>query len=190
MADFITLQQFKDAENITNVRDDYKIDRIIASVNQLVKTYCGNSIIDFYSTNKVEEFSMDWNTHIAQLTESPANTIISVEKRDSVTESYTTVPSTEYYLDKKTDSVLHVTGSTYKNWPRGAASVKITYTAGYASTPADLQLAVIDLVNFYYKDEYKGRRTLAGATLENVPVVEAVGFPAHIKRVLDLYKNF
>jgi hypothetical protein len=99
------------------------------------------------------------------------------------------VASTEYYLDKKTDSVLYVTGSTYKNWPRGAASVKITYTAGYASTPADLQLAVIDLVNFYYKDEYKGRRTLAGATLENVPVVEAVGFPAHIKRVLDLYKT-
>ena len=190
MADFITLQQFKDAENITNVRDDYKIDRIITSVNQLVKTYCGNSIIDFYSTNKVEEFSIDWSTHIAQLTESPVNTVVSVEKRDSVTESYTTVASTEYYLDKKTDSVLYVTGSTYKNWPRGAASVKITYTAGYASTPADLQLAVIDLVNFYYKDEYKGRRTLAGATLENVPVVEAVGFPAHIKRVLDLYKTF
>ena len=24
------------------------------SVSQLVKTYCGNSLIDFYSTNKVE----------------------------------------------------------------------------------------------------------------------------------------
>ena len=63
MANFITLQQFKDAEGITNVRDDYKIDRIINAVNQLVKTYCGNSIIDFYSTNKVEEFNMDWSTH-------------------------------------------------------------------------------------------------------------------------------
>jgi hypothetical protein len=190
MANFITLQQFKDAEGITNVRDDYKIDRIINSVNQLVKTYCGNSIIDFYSTNKVEEFNMEWSTHIVQLTESPVNTIVSVEKRDSVTESYTTVPTTDYYLDKKTDSVLYVTGSAYKNWPRGAGSVKVTYTAGYASTPADLQLAVIDLINFHFKDEYKARRTLAGATLENAPVVEGVGFPAHIKRVLDLYKTF
>jgi hypothetical protein len=100
------------------------------------------------------------------------------------------VPTTDYYLDKKTDSVLYVTGSAYKNWPRGAGSVKVTYTAGYASTPADLQLAVIDLINFHFKDEYKARRTLAGATLENAPVVEGVGFPAHIKRVLDLYKTF
>ena len=190
MANFITLQQFKDAEGITNVRDDYKLDRIINSVNQLVKTYCGNSIIDYYSTNKVEEFNIDWDTHIVQLTESPVNTIVSVEKRDLVTADYTTVPTTEYYLDKTTDSVFYVIGSAYRNWPRGPGAVKVTYTAGYSGTPADLQLAIIDLVNFYFKDEHKARRTLAGATLENAPVVENVGFPAHIKRVLDLYKNF
>ena len=190
MANFITLQQFKDAEGITNVRDDYKLDRIINSVNQLVKTYCGNSIIDYYSTNKVEEFNIDWDTHIVQLTESPVNTIVSVEKRDLVTSAYTTVPTTEYYLDKTTDSVFYVIGSAYRNWPRGPGAVKVTYTAGYSGTPADLQLAIIDLVNFYFKDEHKARRTLAGATLENAPVVENVGFPAHIKRVLDLYKNF
>ena len=189
MADLITIDDYKTARGISSIKEDLKLSPLIPSVSQLVKTYCGNSIVDFYTTNKVETVNMDWDTHIVQLTESPVNTIVSVEKRDSVTESYTTVPTTDYYLDKKTDSVLYVTGSTYKNWPRGAASVKITYTAGYASTPADLQLAVIDLVNFYYKDEYKGRRTLAGATLENVPVVEAVGFPAHIKRVLDLYKT-
>ena len=190
MADFITLQQFKDAENITNVRDDYKIDRIITSVNQLVKTYCGNSIIDFYSTNKVEEFSIDWSTHIAQLTESPVNTVVSVEKRDSVTESYTTVPTTDYYLDMTTDSVLYVTGSTYKNWPRGPGSVKVTYTAGYSVCPTDLRLAVVDLIKYYMKDEHTQRRTISGATIENQGTGEGRGFPDHIKRVLDLYKNF
>ena len=99
--------------------DDYKLTRIIDSVSELVKTYCGNSIIDYYSTNKVEEFNIDWDTHIVQLTESPVNNVVSVEKRDSVTDSYTTVPTTDYYLDKTTDSVLYVTGSTYKNWPKG-----------------------------------------------------------------------
>jgi len=90
MALLITLQQFKDAEQITNPRDDYKLSRIIDSVSQMVKTYCGNSIIDYYSTNLTEEFSIGWNTHIVQLTESPVNTIVSVEKRDTVTSSYTT----------------------------------------------------------------------------------------------------
>jgi hypothetical protein len=162
-------------------------------VSQLVKTYCGNSLVDYYSTNKVEEFNIDWHTHIVQLTESPVNTVVSVEKRDSVSESYTTVATTDYYLDKSTDSILYVTGSTYKNWPRGAASVKVTYTAGYSACPADLKLAVFDLITYYLKDEYKERRTLGGASIQNqssTSLSNSVAFPDHIKRVLDLYKNF
>ena len=193
MANLITLQQFKDAEQIANPRDDYKLTRIIESVSELVKNYCGNSIVDYYSTNKVEEFNIDWNTHIVQLTESPVNSVVSVEKRDSVSESYTTVATTDYYLDKSTDSVLYVTGSTYKNWPRGAAAVKVTYTAGYSACPTDLKLAVYDLITYYLKDEHKERRTLAGASIQNqgsTSLRDSVAFPDHIKRVLDLYKNF
>lgn len=193
MANLITLADYKQIEGLTNPKDDFRINQLIDSVSQLVKTYCGNSIVDFYTTNKVETFNMDWNTHIVQLTESPVNTIVSVEKRDSVTESYTTVPTTDYYLDKKTDSVLYVTGSTYKNWPRGAASVKVTYKAGYEACPMDLRLAIVDLITYYLKDEHKERRTLGGASIQNQStssVRDSVAFPDHIKRVLDMYKNF
>ena len=190
MANLITLADYKQIEGLTNPKDDFRINQLIDSVSQLVKTYCGNSIVDFYTTNKVETFNMDWNTHIVQLTESPVNTIVSVEKRDSVTESYTTVPTTDYYLDATTDSVLYVTGSAYKNWPRGAGSVKVTYKAGYSVCPTDLRLAVVDLIKYYMKDEHTQRRTISGATIENQGTGEGRGFPDHIKRVLDLYKNF
>ena len=193
MANLITLADYKQIEGLTNPKDDFRINQLIDSVSQLVKTYCGNSIVDFYTTNKVETFNMDWDTHIVQLTESPVNLIVSVEKRDSVTESYTTVPTTDYYLDKKTDSVLYVTGSTYKNWPRGAASVKVTYKAGYETCPMDLRLAIVDLITYYLKDEHKERRTLGGASIQNQStssVRDSVAFPDHIKRVLDMYKNF
>lgn len=193
MADLITLAEYKEAEGIASPKEDLRLASLVPSVSQLVKTYCGNSLVDYYSTNKVEEFNIDWNTHIVQLTESPVNTIVSVEKRDSVTSSYTTVASTDYYLDTSTDSVLYVTGSTYKNWPRGAGSVKVTYTAGYESCPTDLKLAVFDLVTYYLRDEHKERRTLAGATIQNqgsTSLRDSVAFPDHIKRVLDLYKNF
>jgi len=192
MANLITLADYKQIEGLTNPKDDFRINQLIDSVSQLVKTYCGNSIVDFYTTNKVETVNMDWDTHIVQLTESPVNTIVSVEKRDSVTESYTTVPTTDYYLDATTDSVLYVTGSTYKNWPRGAGAVQVTYTAGYSAVPLDLKLAVIDLITYYFRDEYKERRTLAGATLQNPGSSSqdsSVAFPDHIKRILDLYKN-
>ena len=193
MTDLVTLAEYKEAEGISSPKEDLRLATIVPAVSQLVKTYCGNSLIDYYSTNKIETFSVDWDTHVVQLTESPTNTIVSVEKRDSVSESYSTVPTTDYYLDTATDSVLYVTGSTYKNWPRGAGSVKVTYTAGYSACPSDLKLAVFDLITYYIKDEHKERRTLGGASIQNqgsTSLSNSVAFPDHIKRVLDLYKNF
>ena len=193
MADLVTLAEYKEAEGISSPKEDLRLATLVPAVSQLVKTYCANSLIDFYSNNKVEIFSIDWDTYLVQLTESPVNTIVSVQKRDSVTESYSTVPTTDYYLDTATDSVLYVTGSTYKNWPRGAGAVKVTYTAGYASTPKDLKLAIFDLITYYLKDEHKERRTLGGASIQNqgsTSLRDSVAFPDHIKRVLDLYKNF
>jgi len=193
MTDLVTLAEYKEAEGISSPKEDLRLATIVPAVSQLVKTYCGNSLIDYYSTNKIETFSIDWDTHVVQLTESPTNTIVSVQKRDSVSESYSTVPTTDYYLDTATDSVLYVTGSTYKNWPRGAGAVKVTYTAGYSACPSDLKLAVFDLITYYLKDEHKERRTLAGASIQNqgsTSLRDSVAFPDHIKRVLDLYKNF
>jgi hypothetical protein len=193
MTDLVTLAEYKESEGIASPKEDLRLATLVPAVSQLVKTYCGNSLIDYYSTNKEETFSINWDTYVIQLTESPVNTIVSVQKRDSVSESYSTVPSTDYYLDKATDSVLYVTGSTYKNWPRGAGSVKVTYMAGYAATPADLKLAIFDLITYYLKDEHKERRTLGGASIQNqgsTSLRDSVAFPDHIKRVLDLYKNF
>lgn len=188
MADLISLTDYKLMEGLSSPKDDYKISQLINSVSQLVKTYCGNGIIDFYSTPKVEEFSIKWNTDFVQLTESPLNSVTSVQTRENETSAYQTLTSSQYYVDYSTDSV-HSIG---KNWPRGFGAVKITYTAGYSETPQDLRLAVIDLIRYYMKNEYKDRQTLAGATIEN-PAAGAnssVAFPDHIKRVLDLYKNF
>ena len=196
MADLVTLEEYKDAENINTTKDDTRLSALIVSVSQLVKTYCANSIIDFYSTNKTETFNIDWNSHIVQLTESPIVEVSLVQERDSYQESYTTLTTTahEYFLDEKTDSIIRTNaGNTYKNWPRGAGAVKVIYKAGYASTPADLKLAVIDLITYYHKDEHKQRQTIAGASIQNQTSTSQrnnVAFPDHIKRVLDLYKNF
>jgi len=196
MADLITLEEYKDAENINTTKDDTRLSALIVSVSQLVKTYCANSIIDFYSTNKTETFNIDWSSHIVQLTESPIVEVSLVQERDSYQESYTTLTTTahEYFLDEKTDSIIRTnSGNTYKNWPRGAGAVRVVYKAGYASTPADLKLAIFDLVTYYHKDEHKQRQTIAGASIQNQTSTSQrnnVAFPDHIKRVLDLYKNF
>tara|TARA_Y100001973_G_C5207474_1_gene342612 strand:- start:1 stop:591 length:591 start_codon:yes stop_codon:yes gene_type:complete len=196
MANLITLQDYKTAEGITQPKDDARLNVLIPSVSQLVKTYCGNSFVDFYSSNKTEIFDINWGTHIVQLTESPVNAIVSVQERDSYSDSYTTLTTTdhEFYLNTETDSVFRTLSSgKFKHWPQGVGAVKVVYTAGYSAIPGDLKLAVLDLITYYLKDEHKQRQSIAGASLQNQGSTSQsnnVGFPDHIKRVLDLYKNF
>jgi hypothetical protein len=54
-------------------------------------------------------------------------------------------------------------------------------------------LAVIDLITYYHKDEYKERKVMGGASIQNSASTTQsnnVAFPDHIKRVLDLYKVY
>tara|TARA_B100001029_G_scaffold174879_1_gene175546 strand:- start:20625 stop:21212 length:588 start_codon:yes stop_codon:yes gene_type:complete len=195
MADLITLQQYKTAEGISQPKDDARLNVLIPSVSQLVKTYCGNSFVDFYSSNKTETFTIDWGTYIVQLTESPVNNIVSVQEATTYggTLKTLTTGSQEYALNKATDCVYRTTSAGYRNWPVGVETVKVVYTAGYDVIPTDLKLAVIDLVTYYLKDEHKQRQSIAGASLQNPSSSTQnnnVSFPDHIKRVLDLYKNF
>lgn len=190
MANLITLDEFKEYEGLSSSNDDLRLEKLIPSVSQLVKTYCGNSIIDFYNTDKVEVFSIKWNTSIVQLTESPLVSVSLIEEKDSFNGEYIELQSGKYSIDYDTDSIFRIEGSQYRDWALGPSSVRVTYRAGYTSTPADLKLAIIDLVKYYLKDEHTQRRTLSGATIENQGTGEGKGFPDHIKRVLDLYKTY
>jgi hypothetical protein len=194
MSNFVTLAEYKEAEGLTNPKEDLRLNHIIPSVTQLVKTYCGNSLIDYYNTSKVEEFSIDWNSSLVQLTESPLRSITKVEERDTFSSPYTTLSTSDYYVDYDTDSIIRVSSSgQHKSWKRGPGSVRITYTAGYENVPADLKLAVMDLITYYLKDEHKERRNLGTASIQNQASSSQrnnVAFPDHIKRVLDLYKNY
>ena len=195
MADLVTLAQYKEAEGISSSKDDLRFNSIIPSVSELVKTYCGNSFVDFYSSNKTETFTIDWDTYVVQLTESPVNSIVSVQERETYGAAYSTLTTSdsEYYLESSTDSILRTNDSgRYQNWPKGVGSVKVVYTGGYSEVPADLKLAVFDLITYYYKDEHKQRQSIAGASLQNQGSTSQnnnVGFPDHIKRVLDLHKT-
>ena len=158
MTDLVTLSDYKDSEGIANPKEDLRLQSLIPSVSQLVKTYCGNSIVDFYSSNKVEDFDIYWDTFAVQLTESPINTVVSVQERSGYDQAYNTLTTTshEYYLDSRTDSIIRTNQSGGRlNWHHGVGAVKITYTAGYASTPEDLKLAVFDLITYYLRDEHK-----------------------------------
>jgi len=194
MANLINLEDYKISENIQNAKDDARLLIIIESVSQLVKTYCNNSFVDYFNTAKTETFNINYSESFIQLTESPVittdgNKPVVSERQDPTTAYVTLVENTDYYIDEGLDSIYRLNN----NFPKGPGSVKVEYKAGYSVVPADLKLAVIDLITYYHKDEHKARQTMAGASIQNQTSSsqrDNVAFPDHIKRVLDLYKNF
>ena len=202
MADLITLQQYKDFAGLTGVTMDARINVIVDSVSELVKNYCGTSLIDDYSSAKTEYFDIKDNvTTRVMLDEGPVNTVTSVQERDSQADSYVTLITEnsdnsgkyEYIVDTMTDSIVRTDENVDKAFPKGRKAVKVVYTAGYSSCPEDLKLALFDLVKYYLKDERKERMTIAGATVQNsvsTSIKNNAGFPDHIKRVLDMYKTY
>ena len=194
MANLCTVEDYKLFKKIEHNKDDEQLKSLVSSVSALVKTYTGNSIIDYAQADKVETFDItDHYTSELFLTESPLISVAAVQERDSIADSYTTLTADEhYYVDKEHDRIYRIDGdSSTKNFPKGFASVKATYRAGYLSCPDDLKLAVYDLITYYLKEEYKGRRSMQGATLQNeasTSIRDDIGFPDHIKRVLDMYK--
>jgi len=195
MADLITVNEYKDAEGLRGEKDDDRLAIIVPQVSDLVKKYCGVSFLDYYSTNKVETFTIEDNyTSTIIVSESPLVSVNKVEERGSYSDNYQELLTTkyEYYIDAEADALIRTneTGNQIP-WKKGVGAVRITYKAGYASTPKDLQLALFDLVNYYMKDEHKERRTLGGAVQQNqgtAGIRNSTDFPDHIKRVLDLYK--
>lgn len=200
MANLVTLQQYKDFAGLQGVQNDARINVLLGSVSQLVKNYCGISFVDYYSSAKTEYFDvLDSYTNRVMLDESPLVAVTSVAERTSQSDSYETLITEnsdssgkyEYMIDTLTDSILRTQSTGDKYFPVGRKAVKVVYTAGYSSTPADLQLAIFDLIKYYLKDERKERMQIAGAMVEN-PISSSIagntGFPDHIKRLLDMYK--
>ena len=202
MANLVTLREYKDFAGLTGVNEDAKLNVIIPSISQAVKTYCGTSIVDYYSTDKVEYFDItDDMTYQIMVDESPLVSVSQVQERDSQSGTYTTLISEDsdgsgkydYVIDTERDLITRTTSTGDKMFPKGRKAVKVTYRAGYASTPADLKLACFDLVKYYLKDERKTSLTIQGAQVRNevsTSLRDNIDFPDHIKRILDFYKVY
>ena len=202
MANLCTLQEYKDFSGLKGVQEDARINTLIPQVTQIVKTYCGTSFVDYYSTDKTEYFDIHDNlTTRVMLDESPLVSVSQVQERDSQSDAYVTLITEnsdssdkyEYVIDTTTDSIIRTSATGEKAFKKGIKAVKVVYRAGYSATPADLKLAVFDLIKYYMKDERKARMQIAGAMIENQStsgITGNIGFPDHIKRILDFYKIY
>jgi hypothetical protein len=94
-------------------------------------------------------------------------------------------------LAKFTDYVVrddYVLSLNPMGFPKQINGYRVNYFAGYETVPGDLKLAVLDLVEYYSKNNgaVHSTRDITPNTTQ-ITYVASSNFPASIKRVLDQY---
>jgi hypothetical protein len=180
----ITKAEYKTYMGISSTNSDTEIDFLIPKVSELVKSYCRRTFVDYYGDAKIEFFDGGFKTLL--LKETPVVGIVSVARSTNYGKAYTT-------LTKYTDWVVQgdtVVSLTPGGWPELINGYRVTYTAGYdlPDLPADLKLAVLDLVEYYSRNNgaVHTSRDLNPNTTQ-ISYVSTTNLPAPIKRVLDQY---
>ena len=180
--DLVTKAEYKTYMGISSTNSDTEIDFLIPKVSDLVKSYCRRTFVDYYSDIKVEVF--DGGFKELYLKETPVVTVSSVQYSEDYGKTYTN-------LTKYTDWVIRGDSIVSLN-PSGFAEVingyKVNYFAGYDTIPGDLKLAVLDLVEYYSRNNgavHSSRDINPNTTQINY--IASTNLPATIKRVLDQY---
>jgi len=189
--DLITLEEYKAYAGISSTNQDSEIEVLIPIVSKFVKTYCRSGLVDYVNDAKIE-YSNGGNTEIL-LNEYPIISILGVEYSEDYGQTTTDlVEYTDYVLDLENNKILPLPVSSTDNptvFPRLINGYKISYYAGYETLPEDLKIAVFDLVTYYLKNDGSVHSPKApGTNSVQIEYITSTSLPAHIARVLNLYK--
>ena len=192
MAEIVTLAEYKTYKAINSTTSDAQIRYIVTAVNSLVKNYCNRSFVDNYVTGEELTAFFNGNTEsLVYLDELPLKAIDSVEISFDGGVTYETplVEGTDYLVDQDTGTIQTVSGSPFTVGTRiSHHSLKVVYTGGYAVAPADLKVASLDLVAYYFNEEYTPKKSMSRTGAGEVTQFLTHSLPPHIKRVMDLYR--
>lgn len=190
----ITIDDFKTYKKINSQESDPAISLLIGSVSNFIKEYTNRTFIDHSEADKIEYFNATSYPEYLPLEFPLINVTEVATSIDGGVTYVVLVENTDYFVDLQTDRIISNTttkSSNFLSTPIFHNSGRITYTGGYSidELPLDLKLATMDFVNYYRKEEYTMSKALQGASVENpVIIIKGAQLPAHIKRVLDLYR--
>lgn len=181
----ITKAECKAYLGITSGNRDAEIDLLIPKVSKLVQTYCRRGLTEYASASVYTQYS-DGGVDKIILDETPAINIISVAQSIDYGQTYTNLVQYTDWVLGIDDCIYPVnTDKYFKPYMRG---YKLEYFGGYDPLPEDIKLAVLDLVEYYMKNNtavHVNRDVTPNVT--QIQYVATSNFPAHIKRVLDQY---
>lgn len=181
----VTKSEYKTYAGISSTNQDAEIDLLIPKVSELIKTYCRRSFVDGLDEILVQRSNGGFNKIL--LKESPVTQILSVEQSTNYGQAYTELTEfTDWVFDTEDNTV---TAIGELGFTKAINGYQVSYYAGYETVPEDLKLAVLDLITYYRKNDASvhNNRTPGGGGSVQLEYIMNTNFPAHIKRVLDMY---
>ncbi|WP_175683843.1 phage head-tail connector protein [Burkholderia cenocepacia] len=172
--------------------DDAMLTRLITAASQFVQTYLNRTIV---STAYNERYTGSGSNTLA-LPNYPISAVSSVAIRGVPIAASPDGVQVGYTFD---DRFLYLIGNVgFSRFPNGAdgqfpkwppLGVQVSYTAGFASTPPDIEQAVLELIGL----KYAGDRTHFGQVSKTVNG-EVVSFsmadmPASVRTLLNNYRK-
>lgn len=181
MADLVTLAYVKTYMGITDTSLDALLSALISAASAYAVNACGR---DFTLQTYTDEPYNGTGGSMLMLAQTPIVSVAAV-KVDGVSVPAATSSTPGFKFDKDT---VYIIGCGIGGFAAGLQNVYITYNAGYSMIPADLQIAVTELVVKKYKDKQKpgvGSRHIAGESI----VYTSADLTSSIRAVFGFYEK-
>ena len=192
--DLVTLEEYKVYAGINSTNQDTVITALIPQVSSLVKTICRRTFVDYIDDAKTEVFSGGSTNYKYYMQEYPVLSVSSVEYSADYGQTYTSLTEyTDYVVDLEDDSLVALPFTedplTTTVFTKAINGYKVSYYAGYETLPADLKIAILDLVTYYLKNDGSVHSPKApGTNSVQIEYITTNALPSHIARILNMYK--
>ena len=162
---------------------DPKLQLFLDAASQWVETYCDR----IFSEDTYTELFHGNNSNAIHPRQYPitAVTELRVDNARAWSDPNTLIDSASYGIDSSGVAVFYYDAT----FPSGYNNVRAIYTAGYATIPSDIQMAVIWTGEWFYHHNNRGDsgRTSKSKGGENAAMLADV--PPMIKTILQKYKR-
>lgn len=182
-----TRADYKAYAGIKSTNYDSEIDALLPKVSTLVKNYCGRTFVDYWNVTKTEYFDGGYDKFI--LKEGPLVGTPTVSVSEDYGTTWTPLTAGTDYIARSDPYPQIISLQASKKFPEKLNGYKVEYTGGYDDVPDDLELAVMDLITYYRRNDASVHSTKApGTNSVQVEFISTTSIPAHIRRVLDLHR--
>lgn len=184
MANLTTLANLKEQIGMTGTGNDAFLTNLIARASAFIKTVTHRCI----EATSLTEYHDGPGDDRIRLRDWPVISVASVhESADQVWDSTTLIPSTDYLLDARLGRIIRKSGVIFARHP---LSVRVIYTGGYATVPADIEMACLELCVAKWR-----RRSNEGVQSKNLPdgsivMFSASDISADLRRLLAPHMNY